>query len=130
MRKLGTGYTNYFNLKYNRVGPLFQGKFKAVALEREAHLTHLPHYIHLNPLDLTLPDWRNQKIKNPKNALELLVKYPWSSLHAYLGKKSFLPIIEPAFLKEIVGRPTEFLQAMREWIQDSKFDLIQTSMLE
>lgn len=28
MQKLGTGYTNYFNRKYKRVGGLFQGSFK------------------------------------------------------------------------------------------------------
>ena len=30
MQKLGTAYTNYFNIKNERVGPLFQGRFKAV----------------------------------------------------------------------------------------------------
>ena len=30
MNKIGVGYANYFNLKYQRVGPLFQGKFKSV----------------------------------------------------------------------------------------------------
>lgn len=130
MRKLGTGYTNYFNLRYDRVGPLFQGKFKAVLLEKEAHLTHLPHYIHLNPLDLSLPEWRDQKIKNIKEALRILNKYPWSSLHVYLGKKTLLPLIEPTFLKENVGGPIEFLHAMREWIRDTQFDLIKTAMLE
>jgi len=33
MQKLGSGYTNYFNLKYKRVGSLFQGRFKAVLVE-------------------------------------------------------------------------------------------------
>src|SRR3989344_4697111 len=62
MRKIGTGYTNYFNTKYERVGPLFQGKFKTVNIERQAHLLYLPHYIHLNPLDLAVPEWREKRI--------------------------------------------------------------------
>ena len=52
MQKLGTGYTNYFNKKYKRVGGLFQGRFKAVLVSEEAHFIHLPFYIHTNPLDL------------------------------------------------------------------------------
>ena len=52
MHKLGTGYTMYFNEKYSRVGHLFQGRFKAVLVEKDHHFLYLPHYIHLNPLDL------------------------------------------------------------------------------
>ena len=51
MQKLGTGYTMYFNARSERKGVLFQGAFKAVALEGEAHFIHLPYYIHANPLD-------------------------------------------------------------------------------
>ncbi len=51
MQKLGTGYTNYFNLKNERVGSLFQGRFKAVLVNNESYFTHLLHYIHLNPLE-------------------------------------------------------------------------------
>ncbi|MFA7192469.1 MAG: transposase, partial [Candidatus Paceibacterota bacterium] len=46
MRKIGTGYTNYFNKKYERNGALFQGKFKSVHIEKDAHLMYLPIYIH------------------------------------------------------------------------------------
>ena len=58
MQKLGTGYTNYFNKRYERVGSLFQGRFKAVLINKESHFIHLPYYIHLNPLDLEMPQWR------------------------------------------------------------------------
>lgn len=43
-------YSTYFNKKYDRVGPLFQGRFKAVLVENESYLLHLSKYIHLNPL--------------------------------------------------------------------------------
>lgn len=130
MRKLGTGYTNYFNLKYTRVGSLFQGKFKAILLERERHLVHLPHYIHLNPLDLTAPEWREQKIRNPRQALNILRAYRWSSLPDYLGRKNFPSVINSTFLKECIGGPKTFLNQMSDWIQDVNFDLIENVMLE
>src|SRR3989344_3887322 len=52
MRKLGGGYVNYFNLKHQRVGPLFQGKFKSVLISDESQFMYIPFYIHLNPVDL------------------------------------------------------------------------------
>lgn len=130
MRKLGTGYTNYFNLKYDRVGALFQGKFKAVLLEREAHFQHLPHYIHLNPLDLKMPEWRNGNVKNTRKAIAFLKKYRWSSLPDYLGLKNFPSVTEREFLTECVGEPRIFLSRMQEWISEINFDFIQNVVLE
>lgn len=43
-------YTKYFNTKNDRVGPLFQGIFKAVYIETDEQLVHLSRYIHLNPV--------------------------------------------------------------------------------
>ncbi|MBP6931252.1 MAG: transposase, partial [Candidatus Pacebacteria bacterium] len=88
MRKLGTGYTNYFNKKYERNGALFQGKFKSVHIEKDAHLMYLPIYIHFNPLDFQFPEWRKGKIKNSKKAIEFLGEYRWSSYMDYTGQKN------------------------------------------
>lgn len=48
MQKLGTGYTNYFNKKYDRTGSLFQGKFKSVHINSNEYLLHLSAYVNLN----------------------------------------------------------------------------------
>ncbi len=48
MHKLGSGYTRYFDEKYERSGVLFQGKFKAVHLESNEQLLHTSAYINLN----------------------------------------------------------------------------------
>lgn len=130
MRKLGTGYTNYFNIKYNRVGALFQGKFKAVLLERDAHLVHLPHYIHLNPLDLFMPEWREHRIKDIEKAMNFLRAYRWSSFPDYIGKNNFSSVSDRKFLTEYIGTPNAFLNATREWIWDTQFDFIQKVTLE
>lgn len=50
MRHLSDSYTKYFNVKNERVGPLFQGPFKAVHVSTDEQLIHLSRYIHLNPL--------------------------------------------------------------------------------
>ncbi len=92
LRKLGTGYTNFFNIKHKRVGPLFQGKFRAVLIEREAHLIYLPCYIHTNPLDL-IP-----KTRRHEDALAFLKSYRWSSLSYYLNQS------KPKYLSRIINK--------------------------
>lgn len=48
MQRLGTGYTMYFNHKYDRTGALFQGKFKAIHIDSEEYLLHVSAYVNLN----------------------------------------------------------------------------------
>lgn len=48
MQRLGTGYTKYFNNRYNRNGVLFQGKFQAVHIVSNPQLLHVSAYVNLN----------------------------------------------------------------------------------
>lgn len=50
-KALSTAYGMYFNKKYQRVGPLFQNRFKASLIDRDECLQHISRYIHLNPKD-------------------------------------------------------------------------------
>lgn len=52
MNSMATRYTMYFNKKYKRVGPLYQGVYKAVLVQTEEQFLHLSRYIHRNPLSL------------------------------------------------------------------------------
>lgn len=74
MSNFANSYTRYLNTKQKRVGPLFQGKFKAVRVKTDEQLIHLARYIHLNPYSSSL-------VKN----LKALVNYPYSSLPEYLN---------------------------------------------
>ena len=65
-------YTKYFNTKHKRIGPLFQGIFKALIVETDKQLIHLSRYIHLNPVSSSI-------IKEDQ-----LTIYPYSSLMEYL----------------------------------------------
>lgn len=73
MRRIGTAYTMYFNLKYKRVGPLFQGTYKASHITSDSYLLHISRYIHMNP--------------------SRYMTYRYSSLRSYLDG------VNPAFLK-------------------------------
>jgi REP element-mobilizing transposase RayT len=72
MQTLQFRYTRYFNLKYDKVGHLFQGRYKAILCDKDSYLLELIRYIHLNPI-------RYDFVKN-------LEKYPWVSYIDYLGK--------------------------------------------
>lgn len=51
MKSVFTSYTMYFNKKYDRVGPLFQSRYKASHIDNDSYLIHISRYIHLNPMD-------------------------------------------------------------------------------
>ncbi len=54
MMKLGVSYTKAMNIRYRRVGALFQGPFKAKHVAQDAYLMNLSRYIHRNPVEAGL----------------------------------------------------------------------------
>ncbi|MDP3726384.1 MAG: transposase [bacterium] len=100
MKKLNGGYSKYFNEKYKRSGALWQGKYKSVPIEVDPHFSWIPYYIHFNPLDLSMPEWRERGIKNQKKALDHLNSYRFSSHLDYWGKKNFPSLTQRDFLLE------------------------------
>src|SRR3989338_4817159 len=48
MRQLDGVYTQSYNRRYKRVGPLLQGRYKAILIEKENYSLELSRYIHLN----------------------------------------------------------------------------------
>lgn len=89
MRKLGTGYSMYFNNKYKRQGALFGGPFKSKLIESDdIYMRKLFSYIHLNPLEISFPGWDTDVRLLSKNTEELeafLESYGYSSYQEYLG---------------------------------------------
>lgn len=74
-RSLMTAYAMYYNQKYDRMGPLFQGRYRASHIDSDPYLYHISRYIHLNPLDINKP----------------FENYPYSSYGEYLDRRtSFL----------------------------------------
>ena len=65
MRQLNGVYTQGFNRRHRKVGHLFQGRFKAILVERDSYLLELARYVVLNPV-------RAKMVKAPEN-------YAWSS---------------------------------------------------
>jgi len=83
MQHLSNSYVHYVNLKNDRVGPLFQGRFKNVLVDSDEQLLHVSRYIHLNPL--------------VSNLTSDLKTYPWSSYPSYLSNYND-NLSEPEFI--------------------------------
>lgn len=118
MKKVNIGHAKYFNQKYDRVGALFQGRYKAVPVMKQAHFIHLPYYIHCNALDLITSEWRERKMRNMGRALDFLKKYRWSSYLDYVGIKNFPSVTSREFLLDVFGGHRKFEKSVAEWIGD------------
>lgn len=117
LQKLTTGYAMYFNKKYDRVGPLFQGAFKAEHANKDEYLKYLFAYIHLNPIKSVDPGWGEKHIRDAAKAKAHLKEYPFSSYPDLAGKKR----PEGAILgsKEFPGyfsNKVEFDDLVEEWM--------------
>lgn len=70
MKVLSASYTSYVNKRYDRIGPLFQSRYKSSRIVNDEHLLHVSRYIHLNP--------------------EFPLTYEYSSIHSLLSEDSYL----------------------------------------
>lgn len=121
MRKFGTGYTNYFNQKYKRAGGLFQGKFKAIHITKDAHFIHIPYYIHCNPLDYFDIGWRRGEIVDTTRTIQFLEEYRWSSFPDYIGKKNFPSVTYRDFLTRFLVAD-DWRSAINNWLKNFNED--------
>jgi putative transposase len=112
MQKLGTGYTMYFNKKYERSGSLFQGKYKFVHIRHDSQLQYIPHYIHLNPLAI--------KPKNTTTPFTYLSSYKWSSLPDYIGKHNYPSVTERKYVLDYFGGKNKYTNELKEYIRGEK----------
>jgi len=90
---LNLSYATYCNKRYRRSGYLFQGRFKALLIDKNEYLTVLSRYIHLNPV-------RAKIVKNP-------VDYPWSSYPAYRDRRKGNDWLETGRVLEYFGKQGE-----------------------
>ena len=119
---LKVSYSMWFNAKYNRVGPLFQGRFKGVLVDhQESWLLDLSLYIHLNPVyikplgldkngkKVEALGWTAPSPEVAKQRLSALRAYRWSSFPFYAEHKHRIPDwldVEP--IRRMVDSPATY----------------------
>lgn len=90
MRQLNGVYTQKFNRRHGKTGHLFQGRFKAIVVEKDSYLLELARYIVLNPV-------RAKMVRTPE-------RYPWSSYRPTLGLATVPPALAPDGVLEPFAR--------------------------
>jgi len=105
MRQLNDVYTQAFNRRHRRVGHLFQGRFKAILVEKESHLLELCRYVVLNPLRVK----RKDRFQKPT----------WSSYSATAGLEAAPKFLTMDWVLSQFGQRRSQAQACyREFVKE------------
>ncbi len=84
MRQLNGVYTQAFNRRHRRNGHLFEGRYKAILVQKDSHLLEVCRYIVLNPV-------RAGTVEEPAD-------WRWSSYRAMVGRRASEPFLQRAWL--------------------------------
>lgn len=106
IRRVSDSYTRFFNTKYQRIGALFQGKFKARVTENDEYLLQLSKYIHRNPLKL--PEWKQS-----------LSEYSFSSYPGYLNRERNYEFCDTTFIQEYFSKEKQNL-SYQSFVEESE----------
>ena len=88
MRHFNITYTGFFNRQHKRVGHLYQGRYKSILVEKDAYLTTVSRYIHLNPIRL-----KSLEQVPAKEKFKILCQSRWSSLPGYFDMAKQLVMV-------------------------------------
>ncbi|MGI6358716.1 MAG: REP-associated tyrosine transposase, partial [Bacillota bacterium] len=96
MHRLGTIFAQWYNLKYDRVGHVFQDRYHSSPVEDDDYLLTVLHYIHQNPVKAQL--------------VERCGSFPFSSYHAYALAKDPFGIADIDLAVGLAGCPGELIR--------------------
>jgi REP element-mobilizing transposase RayT len=108
MRQLNGVYTQWFNRTHQRVGHVYQGRFKGIMVEKDSYLLELARYVVLNPV-------RAGMVKDT-------VRWPWSSYHEMIGKRDAPEWLQTDWVLAQFGAQrqraiTKYMEFVREGIK-------------
>lgn len=115
MQGFNTAYTKYFNSQHGSVGHVFQGRYKALVVDKQNFLLEVTRYIHLAPVREGLKEraWR----------------YQWSSCPAFVESENKEPLVDSApVLKALISgnrlkQSVRYLQYIKERTKDASAEL-------
>jgi len=105
MQWVGRHYVPYFNYKYQRVGTLWQGRYKATVIDSERYFLVCSRYIELNPV-------RAGMLADP-------AEYPWSSYRHHIGGTPDPLVTDHALYWALGNTPFARERAYRELIEQA-----------
>lgn len=115
LRRVCTRYVMYFNAKYKRRGPLFEGNYKAVDLPRPREALYVSYYLHTNPdPEALVKGWTLDKVQPSK--------YRYTSLPYYLEEKQ-APWIKTKELRGFLAEVSPPFSSYKEFLNNEIKDL-------
>lgn len=122
MHRLGVGYASFFNKKYSRVGPLFQGRFKAIEIKDNLQLKYVLAYINvINPAGLIQLDLRERGVVDVNKIMEFTRNYSWSTNLDYLGLRDSI-IIKKGIFEDFFPTPSHYEKFIKDVLISKKFN--------
>lgn len=104
MRQLNSVYTQQFNKRHKRVGHIYQGRYKAILIEKESHLLEVCRYVVLNPVSAKI-------IEHPED-------WTWSSYRSTAGKEKSHPCLTTEWiLRQFSTKQREAERKYREFVK-------------
>ena len=110
MKRIGVSYVYYFNNKYQRIGHLFQDRFRSEEVEEDSHILAAARYIHNNPVKAGIVKRVND--------------YKWSSYTEYIYKSgSREGLVENSFLLSMLSdRKGRAIELFKEYTSEKTLD--------
>jgi hypothetical protein len=105
MRQVNGVYTQAFNKRHRRAGHLFQGRYKAILIQKDSHLLEACRYVVLNPV-------RAKRVHRPE-------EWIWSSYGATAGRKKLHPCLVTGWVLSQFGSERKIAEASyRRFVRD------------
>ena len=104
MRQVNGVYTQYFNRKGNKSGHLFHGRYKAILIEKDAHLLEVVRYVLLNPVRAGM--------------VSEVGDYAWSSYRGMCGLEQPHPCLSTAWVNDMFGTGRRGTAGLQQFVAD------------
>ena len=123
MRHFNISYTAAFNRRHRRVGHLYQGRYKAILVDRDNYLLELSRYVHLNPVRI-----KRSQGGSVGGRIRYLERYRWSSLPGYIKAANKQPWVHYEMVLGQIGESrkkyAEFVARGVERGYDTPWDMV------
>lgn len=118
IQRLGGGFAKYCNLTYKRKGTVFGRRYGSVSVETDFQSQAVTRYVSvINPLDIFQPGWREEGLKDWRQAFKFLENFEFSSFPDRIGKR-YAKILAP---KEIFEQYSWGITSKKEQAEFRKF---------
>ncbi len=115
IQRLFQTYTQAFNKQQGRKGPLFEGRFRHVHVDRDEYVIHLCRYVHLNPVTAGL-------VSDP-------AEWPYSNYLEWIETRSGT-LVDHAFVRQFFPMPDAYVAFVQDHIAPHIAQQLQPYLLD